>query len=156
MSRKVPHAPVRQSQLALVKAETIMNKRPRTVRPNTSIDGLVERLLGQIEGCFPVVDKNQKLIGIVTESDVIQVLHAQTPSSAIGNVSIKLLMKRTARTVGDIMTKRPISVTPDTTVEQILNLMVSNKLRRLPVVEDEKLVGLVSLRDVVELYRVMK
>jgi acetoin utilization protein AcuB len=132
-----------------------MNRRPRTVRPQTSIDGLLERLLAQIEGCFPVVDKDQRLLGIVTESDVLQVLYSPVSKATVGSV-FREAMKVAAKTVGEIMTKRPISVTPEMTIAEALNLMSAHKLRRLPVVEGEKLVGLVSLRDIIELYRVLK
>jgi CBS domain-containing protein len=137
------------------KVKDIMNKRPRTVNPDTSIDGLLERTMTQIEVCFPVVDKNQKLLGIVTESDLLQVLHPQIPEATIGSV-LREVMKSSARTVGEIMTARPITVTPNMTIADALNLMVANKLRRLPVVEGGRLVGLLSLREIIELYRVLK
>jgi acetoin utilization protein AcuB len=142
-------------RLLEIRVKEIMNRRPRTVRPETSIDGLLERLLGQIEGCFPVVDRDQRLLGIVTESDVLQVLHPPVPKAMVGSV-FREAMKVTAKTVGEIMTKRPITVTPEMTVVEALNLMSAHKLRRLPVVEGEKLVGLVSLRDIIDLYRVLR
>lgn len=142
-------------KLLNIKVGEVMNRRPRTVLPQTSIDDLLERLLAQIEDCFPVVDKKQRLLGIVTESDVLQVLHPPAPKATVGP-ALRVAMKVTAKTVGEIMTKNPISVTPDTTVAEALNLMSAHKLRRLPVVEGEKLVGLISLRDILALYRVLK
>jgi CBS domain-containing protein len=138
-----------------IKVKEIMNRRPRTVRPETSLDGLLERLLGQIEGCFPVVDKNQRLVGIVTESDVLQVLHPSVRQAMIAPVFGELT-KAAARTVGEIMTKRPVTVTPEMSIADALNMMSEHKLRRLPVVEGEKLVGLLSLRDIIDLYRVLR
>jgi len=142
-------------RLLEIRVKEIMNRRPRTVRPETSLDGLLERLLGQIEGCFPVVDKNQRLVGIVTESDVLQVLRPSVHQATVGSV-FREIMKTTARTVSDIMTKRPVTVTPEMTIAEVLNLMFEHKLRRLPVVEHEKLVGLLSLRDIIDLYRVLR
>lgn len=142
-------------RLLEIKVREIMNRRPRTVRPETSLDGLLERLLGQIEGCFPVVDKNQKLVGIVTESDVLHVLRPPVPQATVGSV-FREVTKTAARTVSEIMTKRPVTVTPEMTVAEALNLMTEHKLRRLPVVEGEKLVGLISLRDIIDLYRVLR
>jgi CBS domain-containing protein len=138
-----------------IRVKEVMNRGPRTVRPETSLDGLLERLLGQIEGCFPVVDKNQRLVGIVTESDVLQVLHPMVPQKIVGSV-VRAAMKSAASTVGEIMTKRPVTVNPSMTIEEALNLMAAHKLRRLPVVEGEKLVGLLSFRDIIKLYRVVK
>ncbi|MEM3402240.1 MAG: CBS domain-containing protein, partial [Candidatus Hadarchaeales archaeon] len=57
-------------RLAEMKVEEIMNRRPRTVKPDTTITGLIERMLGEIDACFPVVDKDLNLLGIVTESDI--------------------------------------------------------------------------------------
>lgn len=150
-----PHVPVHPRRLTETRVRDVMNRRPRTVRPETSIDGLLERMLGQIETCFPVVDKDQRLVGIVTESDVLQVLHPPVPQATVGSV-LRAAMKSVAKTVGEIMTKRPVAVTPEMTVVEALNLMVAHKLRRLPVVEGEKLVGLLSLRDIIDLYRVLR
>lgn len=155
--KKEPQAPepAHPRSLAEKRVKEIMNRRPRTVRPETSIEGLLERMMGQIEACFPVVDKDQKLLGIVTESDVLQVLHPPVPQATVGSV-FRQAMKSAAANVGEIMTKRPVTVTPEMTAAEALNLMVAHKLRRLPVVEGDKLVGLVSLRDIIELYRVLR
>jgi len=142
-------------KLLKIRIKDVMNSRPRTVGPNTSVVGLMDRLLGQIEGCFPVVDKNRRLLGIVTESDILQVLYPMVPQKIMGSVP-REAMKSTANTVGEIMTKRPATVDPSMTIGEALNLMAAYKLRRLPVVEGEKLVGLLSFRDIIKLYRVVK
>jgi CBS domain-containing protein len=66
--------PVNARKLGKIKVKEVM-KRPRTARVDMSIDELLERMLGKIETCLPVVDGDKKLLGIVTESDLIQVLH---------------------------------------------------------------------------------
>lgn len=142
-------------RLLEIRVKEIMNRKPRTVRPETSLAGLLERLLGQIEDCFPVVGKDQKLVGIVTESDVLRVLHPPVPQAMVAPV-FREVMKTAAKTVSEIMTKRPVTVKPDMTVAEVLNIMFEHKFRRLPVVEGDKLVGLVSLRDIIELYRVLR
>lgn len=147
--------PFSSRRLMEIRVKEIMNRRPRTVRPETSLEGLLERLLGQIEGCFPVVDKNQRLVGIVTESDILQVLHPSVHQETVGSV-FREIMKTTAKTVSEIMTKRLVTVTPKMRIAEALNLMSEHKLRRLPVVEGEKLVGLLSLRDIIDLYRVLR
>ncbi len=139
-----------------VKVREVMNKRPREVREDTSIDGLLERMLGQIETCFPVVDKEHKLIGIVTESDLFHMFYSKVPVVTIGSAMIREILKSGAKTVGDIMTKRPVTVSPNMTIGEAMNLMMAHKVRRLPVVEKDNLVGLLSLRDIIELYRVIR
>jgi len=159
--------PIHPKSLMETKVKEVMNRRPRTVTPNTSIEGLLERLRGQIEDCFPVVNKNRKLLGIVTESDVLHlgivtesdVLHVlQVPLRhvTVGHTMVKQAMKRSASTVGEIMTRRPITVAPNMTIQEALNLMAAHKLRHLPVVEKELLVGLICLRDIIELYHALR
>jgi CBS domain-containing protein len=148
--------PIHPKTLREMKVEDIMNRRPRTVGPHTSIDGLLERLLTQLEDCFPVVGKDRKLLGIVTGSDVLHVLLARVPHVSIGHISIREIRKRHARVVEDIMTRRPISARPQMSVVEALNLMASHKLRHLPVVKNGRLVGLICLRDIIDLYRMLR
>lgn len=121
-----------------------------------TIEGFIERLLSQKEDCFPVVDKDKKLIGIVTESDVIHMLQTPLRQAIVGHALIRHVKKRSADKVGEIMTKRPVVVAPDTSVQETLNLMAAHKLRHIPVVKDSKVVGLVCLRDIIGLYRILR
>jgi len=155
-NERKPKGPTSPRKLMEIKVSEVMNKRPREVREDTSIDGLLERMLGQIEACFPVVDKKGKLVGIVTESDLLQMFYSQIPWATIGGARVREILKYSAKTVGDIMTKHPVTVSPDMTVGEAMNLMASHKVRRLPVVKDNKLVGLLSLRDIIELYRIIR
>jgi len=148
--------PIHPKSLMETKVKEVMNRRPRTVTPDTSIDGLLECLRGQIEDCFPIVDKNRKLLGIVTESDVLHVLQVPLRHVTVGHTMVKQAMKRSASTVGEIMTRRPITVAPNMTIQEALNLMAAHKLRHLPVVEKELLVGLICLRDIIELYHALR
>ncbi|MGQ9788369.1 MAG: CBS domain-containing protein [Candidatus Hadarchaeaceae archaeon] len=156
VNEKKPKEPTSPRKLMEIKVSEVMNKRPRVVYEDTPIEGLLESILGQIEECFPVVDKDFKLMGIVTESDLFQVLYPQIPSKVIGSSKIRDVMKYSAKTVGDIMTRRPITVTPGMSLREAMGLMASHKLRRLPVVEGSKLVGLLSLRNIIELYRIIR
>ncbi len=148
--------PIHPKSLMEKKVKEIMNSRPRKVDPDTSIEDLLELLRGQIEDCFPVIDKNRKLLGIVTESDVLHVLQVPLRHVTVGHAMIKQAMKRSASTVGEIMTRRPVTVAPSMTAQEALNLMVAHKLRHLPVVENERLVGLICLRDIIELYHTLR
>jgi CBS domain-containing protein len=147
--------PIPLRNLMRVKVRDIMNKMPPTISPKASIDDLLEYMRREIENCFLVVDEDQKLLGIVTESDIFQIFYPGIPRATIGSV-FREIAKTKARTVGEIMTKRPITATPEMRVTDALKLMAEHKLRRLPVVEGGKLVGLLSLRDIVELYRLLR
>lgn len=143
-------------KLAEMKVKEVMNRRPRTVRPDTSIDGLLERMLGEVDPCFPVVDKDMNLVGIVTESDVLEMFSPIVPEKLVGSVGMRRLMKTGAEKVEKIMSEHPISVEPETKIGEVLQLMHAHKLRRIPVVKGKKLVGLVHLRDIIQAYRFLK
>jgi len=148
--------PLHPRSLTEIKVKEVMNRRPRTINPDTSIEGLVERLLGQVEGCFPVVDRDRKLLGIVTESDLLQVLQVPLRGATVGHAMMKEVMKRSANKVEEIMTKRPITATAEMTIQETLNLMAAHKLRHLPVVENEKVIGLICLRDILQFYHMLR
>jgi CBS domain-containing protein len=78
---------------------------------------------------LPVVNDEQMVVGIVTEYDVIS---------------------KEGQTVGEIMTRGVISVTPDTELEEVSHLLVHERIRRLPVLDQGKLVGIVSRADLVK------
>ncbi len=90
-------------------------------------------------GSVPVQDENRKLIGIVTEFDLLKAI-----------MEGKELSKVTA---GEIMTQNPITVLHDTPAMEIVRLLEEKHLIRMPVVDTEgKLVGVVARRDVLEGY----
>ena len=84
-----------------------------------------------------VVVEDEKLIGIFTERDYARKVILKGKSS-----------KETS--VGEIMTENVITVTPDSTIDECMQLMTGKFIRHLPVVENDKLVGLVSIGDVVK------
>jgi len=95
------------------------------------------------------------LVGIVTESDVLPLFSPVVGRAVVGG-DLEEIKKRSAKTVGELMTPNPISVSPQDTVEQALRLMLSRKLRHLPVVEEGKVVGLLTLRDIIAAYRAIR
>jgi CBS domain-containing protein len=112
-----------------VKAEDVMTTRVVTITEDQSKQQAV-RLLSQhrISG-LPVVNANQVVVGVVTEYDVIG---------------------KEGQTVGEIMTRGVISVTPDTELEEVSHLLVHERIKRLPVLDQGKLVGIVSRADLVK------
>jgi len=143
--------------LLKMKVKEVMNPRPRTIRSDTTIKGTMQRFRQQIEDCLPVVDADGKLLGVVTESDILYALHVPPRQSAVGSTMVRQAMKQVASNAGELMTKNPISVTPDMLIQETLSIMVEHKHRHLPVVEkDNKLVGLISLREIIGLYRMIK
>jgi CBS domain-containing protein len=148
------HPPISREVLSRFKVEDIMNRDPAVLTPEAPIETMVNLLRGQVVGCFPVVDKKQRLIGIVTESDALHVLHVPGGyRPVIGGTGVRALRKQMGTKVGDIMTKRPISARPKMSIGELLDVMDAHKLRHLPVVKDgDKLVGSVSLRDILNIH----
>ena len=90
-------------------------------------------------GSVPVLDKDRRLIGIVTEFDLLKTLMEEKSLSDVN--------------AGELMTPTPITVGPNTPTMEIIRLLEEKHLIRLPVVDEEgKLLGVVSRRDILQGY----
>ncbi|MFC7515228.1 CBS domain-containing protein [Herbaspirillum sp. GCM10030257] len=111
------------------------NTQVYTVTPTTTVLDAIKLMAERGIGALLVME-GEKIVGIVTERDYAR----------------KVVLKGRASNetpVRDIMTTSVMYVRPDTTNEQCMALMTENRLRHLPVMENEKLVGLVSIGDLV-------
>lgn len=144
-------------------AKDIMEREVITVAPETTIEELAKVLLEHRISGVPVVDASNKLIGIVTEGDL---LHKQTTPETPG-INLILgglaymkeyekytsdLKKLSALTASEIMTQKLAIVRENTTVKEIATIMVDKNINRVPVVENGILVGLVSRADVLKIF----
>jgi len=110
-----------------------LNRAIQTSQPQDSVYDAVHKMHVYNIGALLVVEDN-KLVGIFTERDVLyRVVHAG-------------LNPKTTK-VSEVMTPEPMSVTPATTVGQAMQLVTQKRIRHLPLVEDGRLVGLVSSGD---------
>jgi CBS domain-containing protein len=137
-----------------------MTKEVVSVTTETTIRQLAEIITAHRIGSVPVLDTEGKILGIVTESDLIEQdksFHIPTVISLFDWVIYlesekkfeKELKRMTARTVADIFTREVLTVTPETPVSEIADIMSSRKIHAVPVVENEKLVGIVSRIDLI-------
>jgi CBS domain-containing protein len=112
-------------------AKDIMTTRVVTVKPSTPIADAARLLVRRKISGVPVVDEKDKtkVVGILTEADLLA-----APSGA--------------KTVAEVMRKRVISVSPETPIDEIAAILVKRKIKRVPVLEGGKLVGIVSRIDV--------
>jgi CBS domain-containing protein len=85
-------------------------------------------------GVIPVVD-GEELVGLVTDRDLV--LRVMAERQDPGSVR-----------VGDIVTRSPVTVSPDTSLSDARDLMAEHKIRRLPVVKGDQLVGIISMGDI--------
>lgn len=139
-------------------AQDIMTRDVITVTPDTDITHATRILLEHRINGLPVVDEQQKLVGIVCQSDMIaQQKRIPLPSLFTlldGYISLtsakqfeKEVQKIAATRVEQAMTVGPVTVGPDTPLEEIASLMVEKKLHTLPVVDHKELVGIIGKED---------
>jgi CBS domain-containing protein len=107
------------------------------IREDTPVVELVRLLATRRIGAVPVLDRNGKLLGIVSERDVV---------TALGQHGAAVLEMQAAR----FMTEYPRTGTPATTVAEAMELMTEGRFRHLPIVQDDKMVGIISIGDVVK------
>lgn len=113
-------------------ASEIMTCKVSTIHPAASVQEVAHLLSREHISGAPVVTADGMIIGIVTEADII------------GRVD------REGLCVADIMSQQIIAVKEDTSVNEIATLLAKHKIKRVPVVRDSKLVGIVSRADIVD------
>jgi len=129
-----------------MKARDAMSSPVLTVRTIESIDRAAALLCEHGFTSLPVVDEDGRLVGIVTESDVIRVhLPAQPQWRAGPAVSDT---RPTGRTVGAVMSSPVESLTPGADVADAARMMVDRRIRSLPIVDGHGVVGILTRRDV--------
>lgn len=139
----------------------IMDPNPVTVAPDTSVEDVVAALREHELPGVPVVDADGQLVGIVTETDLVLPddqgdLHIPHYINLFGGTVFLeplgrfegRLRKAFAATADDMMTRDPDTVSPDTGVREAARLIHESGHNRLPVVEDGRLVGVVTRIDV--------
>ena len=99
-----------------------------SVQDDSTVEDAARLLTGHHISGLPVVNAAGALVGLVTELDLIS---------------------KSGRTVGDIMSRSVISVSADTEVEEVAHLLTNQRIRRVPVLDGDKLVGIVSRSDLV-------
>jgi CBS domain-containing protein len=143
------------------KAKNIMTSDIITVSPDTTVTDLAKTLAAHNIGGTPVVDKTGKLLGIVTENDLIdqkKKIHIPTVVNILDSVIYlekpermeKEMLKFVGTTVEDIYSKDPISVDEETTIEEIATIMADNNVHTLPVMRGETLVGVIGKQDIIK------
>lgn len=131
-----------------------------TVTKETTVRTLAELFTSHRVSSFPVVDEGNRLLGIVTETDLIEQdksLHIPTVISIFDWVLYvesekkfeKELKKMTGQTVGDIYSEDVTSVAPATPLNEVADLMTKRKIHAVPVVENGKVAGVVSRIDLI-------
>ncbi len=140
-----------------MKVKDIMDTSPSLIRTSDTFEQLIRKLDEVKYRSIFVIDKEDKLVGIVTEVDIIKVLVPKYISfdefliSAMEeNYFEKKCIENKNLTVTDIMTKTVLSVHQDDTVIKAAALMFVNKIHALPVVQEGKIVGNVHIHNLIK------
>lgn len=145
----------------MLKVKDIMTTEIITVSPETEIANAAKILLEKRINGMPVVDDSGKLAGILCQSDLVAqqksipipsvftLLESFIPLTSIKRID-KEVEKIAALTVKQAMTPNPVTVGPETDIEDVAKLMVDNKYHTLPVMEGDKIVGIVGKEDVLK------
>jgi CBS domain-containing protein len=139
-----------------MKVETIMTREVVSVAPGASIDKAAQLMVDHGISGLPVVDDTGALVGIVSEGDLIV---RQKPRTELRWWEIffsdaerlaREYQKATGTTVAEVMTRQIVCVRPEASIEETAALFHEHNIRRVPVVRDGALVGIVSRADLIK------
>jgi CBS domain-containing protein len=138
-----------------MRARDIMTPDPVTVPPETPLAAVATLMADRGISGLPVVEESGRLVGVITDGDLMRRLAAkeeEAPSFLASLLAPRAdQAMRYARTHGrrvrDVMTRDVVTVEEDATVEEVAHILESRRIRRVPVLRDGKLVGVVSRAD---------
>jgi len=141
-----------------MKARDVMVSPVITVKAATPVREIAGTLLARRISAVPVVDDQGKLLGIVSEGDLMRRVEAGTerkhPWWLVGFTSDETLatefIKARGRTAADVMTRNVITAAPDVPLQEIANLLEKNGIKRVPIVTDGRLVGIISRANILQ------
>ena len=129
-----------------------------TVKPSTTVKEVAGLFLEKRISAAPVVDSQEKLVGIVSEGDLLHRVEAGTErhhswwlEAFIGNDTLAAeYVKAHGLKVSDVMTSRVVTASPQTPLHEVATLMEKNAIKRVPVLENGQLVGIVSRANLIQ------
>ena len=134
--------------VVIVKVTEIMSRPVITVTPDTGIKAAARLLVKHSISALPVVDAKGELVGIVSEADLLPMETRPDPRSQA--TPLPPTAGSAPETVAEVMTRRVLTVPADCEVSQVARILIGADFRRVPVVEDRRVVGIVSRRDLVK------
>ena len=141
-----------------MRAHQIMTRTVVTVAPETTIRDAADIMLRRHVSGLPVIDAAGKLVGIVSEGDFLRRSEIGTQRKRGRWLTFILgpgegatsFVREYGRKVSDVMTRDPLTITEDTTLEEIVQTMERNNVKRLPVMRGEALAGIVSRANLLQ------
>jgi CBS domain-containing protein len=140
------------SHLSHLRAGDVMVRDVITVRPEATVDELARVLVENHISGAPIVDGEGHLCGVVSKTDILNVNRVRPRIQRLvfeGDASVRTEeVAPEAHTAGDIMTSQVYTTTEETPVAEIADLMVTQRVNRIPVIRDGKLVGMVTRQGI--------
>lgn len=145
--------------------QDFMTANPITVTPTDSVETVLNRLEEKNISGLPVVDEAGKVVGIVSEADLLfkeRPIRLPLYLTFLGGVIylepldhfVQQLKKCLGMSVQDVMTPHPMTIAPDAPISQAADVMLEKRVNRLPVVDrTEKLIGIVTRNDLLRALR---
>jgi CBS domain-containing protein len=127
---------------AHMKVRDILGSKGRrviTIRPDATLSTAVHRLVLERIGALVVSEDGRRVAGVLSERDIVRGLASQGTD-----------LLSTGSRVADLMSRNPITCTPEDTVKHVMSEMTRQRVRHLPVLEDGVLAGIVSIGDIVK------
>jgi CBS domain-containing protein len=117
-----------------------------TISPDASLTELVDKLAEHRIGAMVVSADGEHIDGIVSERDIVRALRSD---GGVPSFRESRLIHLDRVTVGEIMTSEVTTCAPTTSIDEVMTLMTSGRIRHVPVLEEDSLVGIVSIGDIV-------
>ncbi|MDR5741353.1 CBS domain-containing protein [Caballeronia sp. LZ016] len=142
-----------------MQARDVMTSTLVSVTPDTTVHELAKLLVRHRISGAPVVDENQHVVGMVSEGDLLHRSETDTEKrqgrrswwlDLIGSDGAADYVKSHARTVGEIMSRDVVCVQEDTSLAEIASVLETRHIKRVPVLRDHRLVGIVSRSNLVQ------
>ena len=115
----------------------LKNRPVITIGPDDTILSAIQKLCEYDRGCIPVCDNNGELVGIITERDIVRKYMKQENP-----------LRKTI--VSDYMTQRVAIGIPEDNLDYAISVMKQKRIRHLPIVEAGRVVGIISMRDLLD------
>jgi len=125
-----------------------MSRNPYTISADAPMEEALKQMRANSFRHLPVVDKSGKLVGIVSETDLLYA--SPTSAASLSIYEMQYLLSRL--TVGQVMTKDVITVAEDTPVEDAASIMTDHKIGGLPVLRDGEIIGIITETDLFKLF----